>query len=502
METEPDSSPHPKIDAKIVLDLAWPAVTLNSLQVINTLLDRAFVGSLPDTALKSVGGAMSIQFLMFSIAMSLSVAATALVSRAYGAGANREVRKAARQSLSLSLLISFGVVLLGLVIAPVWANVLFRDNPAVRQSMVQFIHFYLLGLPFIFMLQMLAGSLRGVGDTKSPMVISGIQIGLHILLNFLLIFPSHRVGSIVIPGANWGINGSAIALSTSACLATFGYMFFMSRTPIGNVWKLERPEKEWVGRMLKIAMPTVGMSVLRVASLSTFSVILSQVPHGEAAMAALPVAFSLESIMFMPAFGFSMAATTLVGQSLGMHKPERAERLAWLSSHFAAIIVLAMVLPIATYAKPIAGMMIQKTEPVGTILTDRMKDGSEPKLVDITQEQQKDNAEKDEIIRQAIFLIRILCLTEVLFAYNMVMTGGMQGAGDTVRPLWITIVSLWFLRVPGAYVLAIWLKQGAHGAFWSMSVSQGIGGIMAMLAFKQGHWKTVSVGVGEGEQKV
>jgi putative MATE family efflux protein len=461
--------------ARVVWALAWPAVALNSLQVINTLLDRGFIGHLPTEALTAHGGATNVLFLMFSLAMALATGATALVARAYGAEQPAEYRMASRQSLNLALL---GGTLIGVItalIAPLASHAILpaRDHEAIR-LMTGFLLAYAAGLPAIYVIQVLAGSLRGIGDTKSPMVISGIQILLHILLNFLLIFPTRQIGGITIPGAGYGLVGAAIALSSSAWVSAIAYMIYTRRTPLGAVLHFGLPHWDWVIRILRIAIPAAAMAVLRVLSLTIFTIVLASVPNGSVAIAAMSIGFALESIMFMPAFGLSMAASALVGQSLGMRRPERAERLAWTASHHAAIVTVALALPIFVFAPGIAGLLL---------------------------------GHKDDVVREATNLLRLLCLTEVFFAYAMVTIGAMQGAGDTVRPLWISVIALWGLRVPFAFLFALpagfklfpWLALplgmglGATGAWLSMALTQGMQGIMAIWAFKQGAWKTKKV---------
>lgn len=97
------------------------------------------------------------------------------------------------------------------------------------------------------------------------------------------------------------------------------------------------------------------------------------------------------------------------------------------------------------------------------------------------------------MVAEVTVLLRWLCVTEVFFAYAMVMIGAMQGAGETKGPMWISIVCLWGIRVPLAYVLAITLNFGAVGAWISMSLTQGIQGIIAIILFKRGAWKTQKV---------
>lgn len=447
--------------ARIVWALAWPAVALNSLQVINTLLDRFFVGHLPQSSLTALGGATSVMFLMFSLAMALSTGATAIVARAYGADNYSEFRAASRQAFGMAWM--GGIVVSGITIflSGILAKAMLKQSDAESiHIMSRFIVAYGFGLPAIFVIQTLAGSLRGIGDTKSPMVISGVQILLHIVLNFLLIFPSHQIGNLVIPGANLGVVGAATALSSSAWVSAFIYVIYSGRTPLGQASILLLPSLDWMKRILRVAVPAATMAVLRVLSLSVFTFLLNYVPNGSVAIAALPIAFGIESIMFMPSFGLAVAASALVGQSLGMEDPNRAERLGWTASHHGALVTLFLSLPIFAFAPQICSIILQ---------------------------------DKPDLILETVRFLRLLCLTEVLFAYAMVIVGAMQGAGDTKRPLWISVASLWGIRVPLAWLLALGFGLGSYGAWISMSLTQGIQGILCLIAFKQGKWKTAQV---------
>lgn len=464
---------HPR---RVVWALAWPAVALNSLQVVNSLLDTFFVGHLNSASLTAYGGMTPVLFLMFSFAMALGTASTALVSRAFGAKDHVEYRQAGRQNLSLSMVSGLlFMVICFLVAEPASKALLPEGDVAAAGLMAQFIRVYALGLPAIFVIQCLAGALRGVGDTKSPMMISGLQIGLHIALNFVLINPPRELVwlGVTLPGANLGLMGAAIALSGSAWIAMVIYMLYSGRTQIGNQLRIELPRKDWITRIVRIAIPATVMSLLRVASLTAFQLALKNVPHGSEAIAALRPSFNIESIMFMPSFGLSMAAAALVGQSLGAKRPDRAEKLAWTAAHMGALLTFAMCGPIFFFAPWISRALL----------------GDDPS--------------KAMIITESTSLLRYLCSTEVFFAYAMVLIGAMQGAGDTKRPLWITIANLWGLRVPLACFLALspgamalmpfGLGWGAQGAWVAMAVSQLTQGLSSVYFFKQGTWKLSQV---------
>jgi len=456
---------------RVVWALAWPAVALNSLQVLNTLLDRFFIGHLEPSALTAQAASQNVMFLMFSIAAAIGTAATAIVSRSFGAKDVAGYRIGARESASVTTIAGFVLAGATALIAPIASHILLPANDSRSMHlMTGYLTGYAAGLPAIFVIQTLAGSLRGIGDTKSPMYISGLQILMHVSLNFLLIFPARNIGGIRVPGANLGLVGASTALSISSWVAALIYLGFTGRTPLGRLWKMAVPTLEWFARIMRIALPAATMMVLRVFSGVAFTVVLARVPDASAAIAAMGVGFAIEGIMYMPSFGLQVAASALVGQSLGMRQPDRAERLGWIAAHHAALVTLALAVPLIAWAGPITWLIV---------------------------------GGKQDIARESALLLRLLCSTEVMFAYSMVLIGAMQGAGDTVKPMWISVFSMWGLRVPLALFLALpkginltsWLflpfgaGLGAAGAWIAVCLTQAVQGGLCVWAFRQGGWK-------------
>jgi Na+-driven multidrug efflux pump len=167
----------------------------------------------------------------------------------------------------------------------------------------------------------------------------------------------------------------------------------------------------------------------------------------------------MESIAFMPAFGFSMAASALVGQSLGRKKPDEAERLAWSATNQAVIVMSVMAVVFFAFAPQFAAFFIERPEQQAI----------------------------------AVSYMRIVALTEPLFGYAMVLTGAHQGAGDTGRPTWANFISSWVLRVPLVYIFAVGMKLGSTAAWAAMAVTQAVNGAIMIYLFRQGKWKEKSV---------
>lgn len=457
---------------RVVWTLAWPAVALNALQTVNSLLDSYFIQHLEPAALTAISSATTAMFLVISMTMAVGVAATAMVSRAFGEGDMDKVREANQKCLGFAVIFAFILMLFVWPLGDLVASFMVpRSNPRAATMMVEYLRISGLMLPGMFVIQTLAGSLRGTGDTRSPMVISGLQILLHIALNYLLIFPSRSIGPFVLPGAGLGLHGAAVALVVSATCSAVVYLAWCSRTPLGNVWKIRNPGLDWMRRIVKLAVPAALMSIVRVTSLMAFMAILSHVPNGDLAIGAVRPAFSLEALAFMPSFGLAIAASALVGQSLGMGDPARASRLGWMAAHQAGLVSLVAAVFLFVFAQPVSSLVL---------------------------------ADKPEFAAYTAQYLRYVCTTEVLFGYSMVLVSAMQGAGDTTRPFWLTVWSGWLLRVPLAAILALTAIQvgpwaiagagmGADGCWLAIAIAQSLGGIGAIWLWMRGDWRYAKV---------
>lgn len=449
--------------ARTVWHLAWPVIALNSLQTVNSLLDAKFVSSLGAPALNASGASQSFIFLLMSLAFALGVGATALVSRFYGAGEKENMVKASRQSVSLSLTLGVSFCVLGALFIPqIAAMFVDRAGPSYGQ-MLRYLYPILAGIPAVYVFNALASSLRAVGDTRTPMYVSGLQILIHMTLNYLLIFPSRTVhpfgASITLPGANLGMAGAGWAFAISAWVSAFLYFPASGRTVLGSTWRLEIIDKKWAARILNVTLPASLMTIIRVTSFAVFSMALKHTAEGEAALGALRVGISMEAVAFMPAFGYMIAASALVGQSLGMRKPDRAEALAWSATNQAVLLICAMSVLFLTLAPQFSAIFIQDPAQLGI----------------------------------AVAYLRIVAITEPLFGCAMVLTGAHQGAGDTGRPTWANFISSWVIRVPGVWIFAVYFGGGSTVAWIIMSASQAVNGFMLIRMFKAGKWKEKTV---------
>ena len=432
--------------------LAWPSVITMLLQTLNSFTDRFFVGHLGSNALAAVGVGGQFMFLLFSVGMSISVGTSALVARFTGAKEPDQATLAANQSVCigfLSAVVCMALVwpLRSLVIG--WMGV----NADAAALCLQYLTVTLLGVPALFLMLILSSVFRGLGDTVTPLrVMIGVNI-IHLGGDWLLIF-----GHWGFP--KMGLVGGATALIASQVIGAGLYLWFLRDSPVhGLMTRLRRLEWEWAKRILNIGLPAAGQNLSRVISLMAFTAVLARSPQATAAVAALTIGLTSESIAFMPGFAFSMAAATLTGQNLGAGNPVRAERAAWVALLQGLWVMIFM-----------GGVFFLCALPFSHIFTH------DPKVVPL-----------------AVSYLRIAAIGEPFLALGMILTGALNGAGDTKAPALVSIVTMWGVRLPLAWAAISWLHLGTVGAWWGMAASTILGGMAALALFKWGRWKQTAV---------
>jgi putative MATE family efflux protein len=437
---------------RTVWRLAWPSVLTMLLQTFNSFLDRFFVGHLGSDALAAVGVGGQFMFLLFSVGMSVSTGASALVARFAGAKDNDQAALAANQSLWI------GVISAGVSMAIVWPmrhlviGWMGVDAHAA-QLCVRYLSLTLLGIPALFVMLILGSVFRGLGDTVTPLrVMIGVNI-IHLGGDYLLIF-----GNFGFP--KMGLLGGATALIASQVIGATLYLWFLRQSPLhGVVTRMTHLDFGWAKRILNIGLPAAGQNLSRTLSLMVFTGVLARSPQATAAIAALTIGMTSESIAFMPGFAFSMAAATLTGQNLGAGNPRRAERAAWVSLQQGMGVMIVMGTVFFVCARPFAHIFTH-----------------DPHVVPLT-----------------VAYLQIAALSEPFLALGMILTGALNGAGDTKMPAWAGIITMWGVRLPLAWLFIYTLHGGAVGAWWGMTISTALNGLAALALFKWGRWKQTVV---------
>ncbi|MHB1457361.1 MAG: MATE family efflux transporter [Armatimonadota bacterium] len=437
---------------KTVWWLAWPSAITMLLQIANLLVDGIFVGRLGSNALAGVGLAMQIMFVLMSVAVGISIGSTALVSRSIGANDPDQASKAFRQSILISITISLICGVMAYLAGPSAISAMGGKGEGLRLG-VTYLNILLFGITPFFLMFMMSGIYRGLGDTKTPLIIMIVTTAVSLTGDYLLIF---GIG----PFPRLGVAGAGVAAVTSRVIATVLFLLFLRRTAIKDALR-----GSWIPawscflRIMRIASPAIVQGMLRSGASMFFFGILGSTPEGMLAISALTIGLRTEGLAFMPGFAFSIAAESMVGQNLGAMQKERAEKSAkaamWQGVWVTGTIGLMFIL----FARPIASMFTQDPD----------------------------------VLPLAAQYLMLNGISEPFLAVAMVLTGALQGAGQTKLPLYATIITLWCIRLPLTYLLAITFGWNTPGAWVAMSASTVLQGIATYIIFKRSNWAETKV---------
>jgi putative MATE family efflux protein len=437
---------------RTILELAWPAILGNLLQTVVSIVDLVMVGRLGAVAVAAVG--LGGQMLWFSNALivAVTVGTTALVARFIGAQKKKDAEHVLLQSIILVLLLSFVLTGFWYVFAEE-ALLLIGASGEVAGVGSTYIRIVFLSTPSIFMIFNSEGALRGAGDTKTPMKV-GIAMNLiNVVLNYVLIFGKFGFPALGVKGA-----GVATAVAYVCASITYVIIFFSKKF----VLKISREDtfsfdSTTMRRILRIGIPTGVQRIIMSGSMIFYVSIIAG--FGTTALAAHQIGLRVESLSYMPGFGFAVAATALVGQNLGAREPKKAEESGWETAKLCAVFMGLMGAFMILFPKPMAHLFVSDSE----------------------------------VIDLAAWYLRIVAVSEPPLALIFTLAGALRGAGETRSPLYISIFGLWLFRIPLAYFLGVLLGWGAIGAWTAMTVDTFVRGGLYVYQFRKGKWKDVEV---------
>lgn len=439
-------------DIKEIFNLALPAMAENVLQVFLGMIDTIFIAKLGTEAVAGVGATNLLMNIYIALFTALGVGTTALVSRNIGAKNKRDAEVAAEQSVILA--IGFGLVvgLITLFTAQKLLGVLGAEPKVVSYALP---YFLAVAVPSIFLALMLvlSSALRGAGDTKTPMVVTFLINIINVILDYLLIF-----GPFGFP--KLGILGAGLATSISRFIGVMLLFFFLIKKtgPLDTIFRRGlHIHSKMIKKVIQIGAPaTLERLVMRFGQV-VYSAMIIKI--GTQAYAAHSIAGSIEMLSYMPAYGFAIAASTLVGQYLGAENPERSEKMGMLSNVLGTIFMVGMGLIFFIFARPLGLLYTQ-----------------------------------DEVVlNQVIIVLRIIALVQPALCITVVITGALQGAGETKFPMYSTLIGIWGIRVLGVYFLGIVLGMGLVGVWIAVSIDLILRGILLMWSFKRGKWKDIKL---------
>lgn len=437
-----------------VLLLAIPMMLEMAMESVFALVDLYFVGHLKESgfAIQTVGLTESVLSIMYSIAIGMSMAATALVARRIGEKNPEQASRSAAQVLFVSFAVTFVLSLLGVIYAEE-ILILMGSKPEAAAYGKNFTRIMMGSSTIIMLLFLINGIFRGAGNAMIAMKSLWIANIANIILCPVLIKGLGPVPAL-------GLTGAALATTVGRSIGVIYqlYHLLVADTQIRIKLPYFKPSYELIKSIIKIATPGIFQFVIASCSW-IFLAELVATTGGENASAGYQTALRLMMFFMLPAWGLSNAASTLVGQNMGANEMMRAEQSVMKTVKYNVIFMLIVSLIFLFMGNFLVGFFTQETA---------IKDFAKNAL-------------------------QIMSIGFIFYGIGMVMINAFNGAGDTWTPTWVNLFGFWLFQIPLAYFLSKYLDMGPKGVFISIPAAETLITIVAFILFKKGKWKTVKV---------
>lgn len=433
---------------RAVILLAIPMILELSLESVFAVVDMYFVGKLGAHAIATVGLTESLVTIVYSIAIGLSTAATALVSRRIGEKNPAEAARAGAQSL----IISCGITIILSIVGLVWAEnllALMGASPEVIREGAIFTRIMLGGSCVIVLLFLINGIFRGAGQAAIAMRSLWIASGLNIVLCPLLIY-----------GLDWGLAGAAIATTLgrgTGVLYQLYYLFFRPHEVRMHLQNF-KPDREILLQLAKVAWPATFQFIIASASWIVLAKLVAE-SGGTQASAGYQIAIRNVVFFILPAWGLSNAAATLVGQNLGAQQAERAEKSVLLCMKYNVIFMSFVTLIFIFFPEQIIAWY----------------------------------SDEPTVIGYGVKALRTIGFGYIFYGIGMVMIQALNGAGDTKTPTWIHLICFWLFQIPLAWFLSTHTPLKTDGVFIAIPIAETLIALLGWMIFRRGHWKKIAL---------
>ena len=435
-------------EGRRILNFAIPMLLGNVLQQMYNVVDSIIIGKvLGKEALAAVGANFPLIFALISFVVGIAIGATVIIAQYYGA---KQMDMVKRTIDTLYIFMFFASIVLT-IIGISFSESIFRfiDLPEeVVPLAVSYFNIYAIGFVFFFGFQGTSAILRGLGDSKTPLyflvVSTIINIGLDVL--FVVIF-------------RWGIEGVAAATVIAQAGAFLSIVWYLNKyhkfldfSPLKMKF-----DRGIFKKSLQIGLPSgFQQTAVAIGFLALYRIVNT---FGTPTVAAYSVATRIDSFATMPAMAFSAAISTFVGQNIGANKNERIGKG-----------LKATLLMISVLALTISACTVIFAEPLMRLFT---------------------NKEDYEVVAIGVSYLQIVSPFYMVFSMMFIFNGALRGAGDTLFPMFITIMALWIIRLPLSYLLS--LHFGAIGIWWGIPIAWAFGVLASSLYYETGRWKKKAV---------
>ena len=446
----------------LTFQLSLPAIVASASAMLMQFIDASMVGRLGADDSASVGLMGTTWWLFEGIISSFVAGYGVQVAHLLGAKRAADARQVVRQALVVCSLFGLFIGSLGLALSfplPTWLGA----QPHIRAHATLYFGTFMLFIPFLMIDFVGSSMLRCSGNMRVPSMLNVLMCVLDVIFNFFLIFPTRDITllghTVTMPGAGLGVLGAALGSASAGLIVAalmLYYLIFRSGELRLTIDKGSfKPSWIYFKKSLKISSPMA----LQHTMLCSASIVITGIvaPLGSIALAANSFGITAESLCYMPGYGLADAATTLVGQSLGAGRKRLTRSLAWITVSLGMVIMGAMAVLMYAFAPQMMAIM----SPV------------------------------PEVVELGARCLRIEALAEPLFAASIISYGVFVGAGSTLLPCGINLVSMWIVRL-GLSALMV-TTMGLYGVWMAMAIELCFRGIVYLIALSSKRWLNKSV---------
>ena len=435
---------------KRIMEFAFPMLLGNFAQQLYNTADSVIVGEyVGDNALAAVGSAMPILNLLLALFVGISTGAGIVISQHFGAKDRQGLSEAIGNCITLAGIATVIIMIIGPLITRPFLEVL-ETPDSIIDWCADYLNIYFIGIVGFFFYNMLSGILRGMGDSLTALLFLLISAGLNVGLDILFVAKFHMG----VPGVSLA---TVIAQAISAVLCW--WKLSRMRDVFDLNWKTLKLVPAMALRILRIGVP----SGITQAIMATAGMVVQRLTNslGELVIACNVIVMRVDGFAMMPNMTFGQAMSVYTGQNVGAGRLDRVKQGVKQGSIMALSVSAAITVTLLFFRKYLFGIFTDTAE-----------------LIDLAQQ-----------------MMRVLAVGYICISVTQVLGGVMRGAGDTVTPMWISIVSTIFLRVPTAYIMAALTKNEAYptgqpiSIFTSLLVSWTLGMVISIIVFRIGKWK-------------
>ena len=442
---------------QLTCTLSLPAVLANASAMVMNFIDAAMVGQLGADDSASVGLMGTTSWLFEGVLSAFAAGYAVQVAHLLGAKRNADARQTVRQAIVVCLGFSLLLAGIGLLLCrplPVWLGA----EPHIREHATIYFGTFMLFVPF-FMIDIVASSmLRSSGNMRIPSILNILMCVLDVIFNFFLIFPTREIlilgQHLTIPGAGLGVMGAALGTASAGLVISLLMAYYLVFRSNELRLTLDRgsfkPTWNTFTKAIKISTP-MGLQHIMMCSAS---IVITGIvaPLGSIALAANSFGITAESLCYMSGYGIADAATTLIGQSLGAGRKRLTRSFAWITVLSGMTIMGMMAVLMYVFAPELMSIM----SPV------------------------------PEVVELGARCLRVEAWAEPLFAAAIISYGVFVGAGYTLVPCGINLVSMWIVRLGLSALLVT--SMGLYGVWLAMAIELCFRGTVYLLWLSSKRW--------------